>query len=64
MPKKEFKKTKSEISLTWRKKHMDDYKAYQKIYHKEHKKVYDKEYFKRYNLLKKELKTFLNILLD
>ena len=64
MPTKELKMTKSEISLNWRKKHMDEYKAYQKLYHQTHKKVYQKEYFKRYNLLKKELKVFLNILID
>ncbi len=40
MPKKELKMTKSEISLNWRNKHMDEYKEYQKVNHKTHKKVY------------------------
>ena len=63
-PIKENKKTNTENSLTWRNKNIEQYKEYQKVYHKSHKQKYQKEYFRNHYLLNKELKIFLNILLE
>ena len=41
-PIKENKKTNTENTLTWRNKHLEEYKEYQKLYHKTHKKKYKK----------------------
>ena len=63
-PIKENKKTNTENTLTWRNKNIEQYKEYQKVYHKTHKKKYQKDYFRNHYLLTKELKIFLNILLE
>ena len=62
-PKQEIKNTNTENALKWRNKNVEQYKEYQKEYHKCHKKKYQKEYFRNHYLYTKELKIFLNILL-